>query len=118
MSYIIKDAKGNKIGMLPDSLRVAQAAELRSPAGIRPSSMPIFPCRNWNALNFSHCALPGIFLRRWSDSAHHISPQPTTCARRTGGQAVRGCLGGGGPAGRILLLPAFFVFVGEGAFFR
>ena len=56
--------------------------------------MPIFPCRNWNALNFSHCVLPGIFLRRWPDSAHHISPQPTTCARRTGGQAVRGCLGG------------------------
>lgn len=24
---------------------------------------------------------------------------------------------GGGPAGRIFLLPAFFVFVGEGAFF-
>ena len=33
VSYIIKDAKGNKIGVLPDSLRVAQAAELRSLAG-------------------------------------------------------------------------------------
>ena len=39
MSYIIKDAKGNKIGMLPDSLRVAQAAELRSPAGGRSAAI-------------------------------------------------------------------------------
>ena len=39
MSYIIKDAKGNKIGMLPDSLRVAQAAELRSPAGSRSAAI-------------------------------------------------------------------------------
>lgn len=39
MSYIIKDAKGNKIGVLPDSLRVAQAAELRSPAGSRSAAI-------------------------------------------------------------------------------
>lgn len=39
MSYIIKDAKGNKLGMLPDSLRVAQAAELRSPAGSRSAAI-------------------------------------------------------------------------------
>ena len=39
MSYIIKDAKGKKIGMLPDSLRVAQAAELRSPAGSRSAAI-------------------------------------------------------------------------------
>ena len=39
MSYIIKDARGNKLGMLPDSLRVAQAAELRSPAGSRSAAI-------------------------------------------------------------------------------
>ena len=39
MSYIIKDAKGNKIGVLPDSLRVAQAAELRSLAGSRSAAI-------------------------------------------------------------------------------
>ena len=37
MSYIIKDAKGNKIGMLPDSLRVA--VERHSPAGSRPAAI-------------------------------------------------------------------------------
>ena len=36
MSYIIKDAKGTVLGMLPDSLRVAgQAEERHSPAGSR-----------------------------------------------------------------------------------
>ena len=39
MSYIVRDAKGNKIGVLPDSLRVAQAAELRSPAGSRSAAI-------------------------------------------------------------------------------
>ena len=39
MSYIVRDARGQKIGMLPDSLRVAQAAELRSPAGSRSAAI-------------------------------------------------------------------------------
>ena len=40
MSYIIKDAKGTALGMLPDSLRVAgQAEERHSPAGSRPSAI-------------------------------------------------------------------------------
>ena len=33
-------------------------------------------------------------MRMPDGGSQHISPQPTTCARRTGGQAVRGCLGG------------------------
>lgn len=39
MSYIIRNAQGQKIGMLPDSLRVAQAAELRSLAGSRSAAI-------------------------------------------------------------------------------
>ena len=40
MSYIIRDARGNALGMLPDSLRVAgQAEERHSPAGSRPSAI-------------------------------------------------------------------------------
>lgn len=40
MSYIIKDARGNVLGMLPDSLRVAgQAEERHSPAGSRASAI-------------------------------------------------------------------------------
>lgn len=40
MSYIIKDARGNPIGMLPDSLRaVGQAAERHSPAGSRSAAI-------------------------------------------------------------------------------
>ena len=39
MSYIVRDARGQKIGMLPDSLRVAQAVELRSPAGSRSAAI-------------------------------------------------------------------------------
>lgn len=40
MSYIIKDAKGTVLGMLPDSLRVAgQAEERHSPAGSRASAI-------------------------------------------------------------------------------
>lgn len=40
MSYIIKNARGNALGMLPDSLRVAgQAEERHSPAGSRASAI-------------------------------------------------------------------------------
>lgn len=40
MSYIIKNARGNALGMLPDSLRaVGQAEERHSPAGSRPSAI-------------------------------------------------------------------------------
>lgn len=40
MSYIIKDARGTVLGMLPDSLRVAgQAEERHSPAGSRASAI-------------------------------------------------------------------------------
>ena len=40
MSYIIRDARGNALGMLPDSLRaVGQAVERHSPAGSRPSAI-------------------------------------------------------------------------------
>lgn len=39
MSYIVRDARGQKIGVLPDSLRVAQAAELRSLAGSRSAAI-------------------------------------------------------------------------------
>ena len=40
MSYIIKDAKGTVLGMLPDSLRVVgQAAERHSPAGSRSAAI-------------------------------------------------------------------------------
>ena len=40
MSYIIRDARGNALGMLPDSLRaVGQAEERHSPAGSRPSAI-------------------------------------------------------------------------------
>ena len=40
MSYIIKDAQGSVLGMLPDSLRaVGQAEERHSPAGSRSSAI-------------------------------------------------------------------------------
>lgn len=40
MSYIIRDARGNALGMLPDSLRAVGQAEARhSPAGSRPSAI-------------------------------------------------------------------------------
>lgn len=40
MSYIIRDARGKALGMLPDSLRaVGQAEERHSPAGSRPSAI-------------------------------------------------------------------------------
>ena len=40
MSYIIRDARGNALGMLPDSLRAAgQAAERHSPAGSRSAAI-------------------------------------------------------------------------------
>ena len=40
MSYIIKDAKGTALGVLPDSLRaVGQAEERHSPAGSRASAI-------------------------------------------------------------------------------
>ena len=40
MSYIIRDARGNALGMLPDSLRaVGQAAERHSPAGSRSAAI-------------------------------------------------------------------------------
>ena len=40
MSYIIRDARGNALGMLPDSLRaVGQAVERHSPAGSRSAAI-------------------------------------------------------------------------------
>lgn len=73
--------------------------------------MPIFPCRNWNALNCSHCALSGIScgdgLAAHIIFLHSRLPAPDAQAGRQCGAAL-----GGGPAGRILLLPAFFVFCG------
>ena len=40
MSYLIRDAKGQLLGMLPDSLRAAgQAAERHSPAGSRSAAI-------------------------------------------------------------------------------
>lgn len=40
MSYVIRDARGNALGMLPDSLRaVGQAVERHSPAGSRSAAI-------------------------------------------------------------------------------
>lgn len=42
MSYIIRDARGNALGMLPDSLRaVGQAEERHSPAGSRSAAITV-----------------------------------------------------------------------------